>query len=305
MITCGCRFTVFTPTYDRVHTLPRVYHSLQVQTYRDFEWLIVDDGSTDNTEEVVRGWQQQADFPIRYFWQPNRGKHVAFNHGVTQARGELFLTLDSDDACVPEALARFVHHWEAIPASRRQQFSAVTAHCMYQDGRLVGTSFPHDITDSDSLEIVYRFKVRGEKWGFHRTDVLKQYPFPELEMTYMPEGVIWGKIARRFKTRFVNEALRIYYTDQPSLTRGEGRNAGRGALGGRFQHLTILNEATDYLLYSPVEFYRSGVHYVRFSLHSGLGLRQQLTDVRSTHGRLLCAAALPVGIAVYLRDRYL
>ena len=95
-------FTVFTPTCNRCATLPRVYASLAAQTFRDFEWLIVDDGSTDCTAALVDKWTAQADFPIRYLRQENRGKHIASNRAVREARGELFLVLDSDDACVPQ-----------------------------------------------------------------------------------------------------------------------------------------------------------------------------------------------------------
>lgn len=89
-------FTVFTPTYNRAHTLLRVFSSLQAQTFQDFEWLIVDDGSTDGTEELIKHWGSESHFPVRYFKQENRGKHVAFNRGVREATGQFFLPLDSD-----------------------------------------------------------------------------------------------------------------------------------------------------------------------------------------------------------------
>jgi len=113
-------FTLFTATFNRAHTLHRVYESLVCQTLRDFEWLIVDDGSTDSTREVVEGWQSEAAIPIRYYHQPNAGYHIAFNRGVELARGELFLSLGSDDACKPYALERFYHHWMAIPETERE-----------------------------------------------------------------------------------------------------------------------------------------------------------------------------------------
>ena len=84
-------FTVFTPTFNRAYTLPIVYESLKKQTFRDFEWLIVDDGSTDNTRDLVETWQKEAKFQIRYFWQKNGGKHRARNFGVSQAQGAFFL----------------------------------------------------------------------------------------------------------------------------------------------------------------------------------------------------------------------
>src|SRR5438874_2378327 len=94
-------FTVLTPTYNRANTLPRVYDSLRAQSFRDFEWLVLDDGSSDGTKSLIEDWQATSDFPIRYIYQENQGKPAAFNRGVQEASGELLLTLDSDDACVP------------------------------------------------------------------------------------------------------------------------------------------------------------------------------------------------------------
>ncbi len=165
-------FTVFTPTYNRAHTLSRVYESLRNQTYKNFEWLIVDDGSTDNTKELVDKWREEGHLVIGYYFQQNQGKHIAFDWAVHLAKGELFLPLDSDDACVPEALERFNYHWDNIPQEVRGDFSGVCALCLDHRGRLVGDRFPHDSTDASSLDIVFKYKIKGEKWGFHRTDVL-------------------------------------------------------------------------------------------------------------------------------------
>ena len=135
-------FTVFTATFNRARVLHRVYDSLRAQTFRDFEWLVVDDGSTDGTGALVAAWRAEADFPIRYRYQENRGKHVACNRAVAEARGRFFLTLDSDDACVPQALARLNRHWEEIPEREQPGFSAVTVLCMDVAGRIVGDRFP-------------------------------------------------------------------------------------------------------------------------------------------------------------------
>ena len=133
------RFTVFTPTYNRAHTLPRAFESLKRQTFRDFEWLIVDDGSTDNTRELIEVWQKDSSFPIRYFWQENAHKKTAFNLGVKEARGELFLPLDSDDEALPDALKILDQHWNNIPESERGKFSSVTGLCVDERGGVVDT----------------------------------------------------------------------------------------------------------------------------------------------------------------------
>jgi glycosyltransferase involved in cell wall biosynthesis len=292
-------FSVFTATYNRADTIERVYRSLEAQTFRDFEWIVVDDGSTDGTAALIERWKQEADFPIRYFWQENRGKHVAINRGVREARGALFLGIDSDDACVPSALERLHHHWESIPQDQRRHFSAVTALCHDQTGALVGTAFPYPVTDSDSLEVFYRFKATGDKWGFQRTAVLREFPFPELP-GFVPEGTVWAKIARRYRTRYVNEPLLINYRDRPSLSRGW--RPFRLPIGMRLLYLAVLNEQLDYLKYAPLEFCRSGMNYARFSFHLGIGVWRQQADLATATGKLLGAHTLPAGAALYARD---
>lgn len=295
-------FTVFTATYNRAHTLPRVYESLRAQTLRDFEWIIVDDGSTDNTRELVKKWQQENYFPIRYFYQENSGKHIAFNQGVQYASGLLFLNLDSDDACVPSALERFKYYWDSIPAESKEGFSAVTCLSKKEDGRLVGGCFPFNPTDSNSLEIRYRFKVIGEKWGFHRTDVLKKFPFPELpNCKFVPEDLVWSHIAKSYKTRFVNEALRVYYKGTDQLTRSGSPQDS--AIAHAFRHQAVLNNELDYFFLSPANFMRSAVHYSRFSFHLSDSPSKQLHELYFLFGKILYLIALPVGYVVYLLDK--
>jgi hypothetical protein len=211
----------------------------------------------------------------------------------------LFLPLDSDDGCVPHALERFREHWESIPAEQLPRFTGVTALCEDQHGNLVGSRFPAPVVDSNSLEIHYRFHVRGEKWGFHRTDVLRDFPFPDPGATYVPESVVWGKIARRYATRFVNDVLRIYYIGAPSLMSGQ---PGRHAVGGRLQHLGVLNEHLDYFRHAPLQLFASAAHYARFSFHLGTPIAAQFADIETARGRLLWSLAIPVGWMVYRRD---
>src|SRR5205085_1294294 len=111
---------------------------------------------------------------------------------------ELFLFLDSDDACVPHALERFKHHWDSIPADEKHKFSAVTALCQDKDGQLVGERFHRDILDSDSVEMYMRNRMHGEKWGFQRTDVLREFPFPATPgVKFVPESVVWLPLSRK------------------------------------------------------------------------------------------------------------
>ena len=295
-------FTIFTPTYNRAHTLDRVYSSLAQQTYRDFEWLVLDDGSTDNTSQLIDAWKGGSSFPIRYFKQENMGKHVAFNRGVERAEGELLLVLDSDDECVPYALEQLKYHWDAIDAQQRGRFSGVSVLCMDQNGNLVGDLFPEDVMDSDSLELRYRYKVKGEKWGFQRTDILRRYPFPEnLKQTYVPEDIVWNKIARKYKTRFVTEQLRIYWIEGPSMVHNQ--DPGKNAVGGKLQHCDALNNDIKWFRFAPLKFSLSALHYSRFSFHTGTGLFAQSGALENNIAKILWLLMLPMGYLVYLKDK--
>ncbi|MGE0609795.1 MAG: glycosyltransferase family 2 protein [Pirellulales bacterium] len=293
--------TVFTPTYNRAHTLPRVYDSLRGQTRGDFEWLVIDDGSTDGTRELIAGWRAQASFSIRYEFQKNRGKHAAYNRAVELAAGELFVNLDSDDACLPHALETFLRQWQSIESAERDCYSAVTCLCQDQHGNVVGDPFPQDGMDADYLSLRYRYKVGGEKWSCHRTDVLRAFPFPAERAYYLPEGIIWSRVARRYRERCINQPLRIYYLEGPSLVHGQ--SPARAAEGGRAQHLHALNEELDFFRYAPLAFLRSAVHYARFSWHQGIGAGRQFRDLHGITARLLWLAALPLGWLAYRRDQ--
>ena len=296
-------FTVFTPTFNRALTLSRVYESLRLQTFRDFEWLIVDDGSTDGTAELVTEWQAEADFTICYVYQENRGKLAAFNRGVQEAKGELFLTLDSDDACVPQALERLKYHWDSIPAEQKDKFSAVTVLCEDQNGKLVGDKFPRDVLDSDSIELYFKHDVKGEKWGFHRTDVLKQFPFPTVrEAKFISEGVVWFAISRRFKTRFVNEILRIYYTEDDSGNHLTSLSPIT-MFGRAFFHKYVLNELIGWWFSSPLNILRSAINFSRYSFGLGKGPYSQFREVRNVVAQFLVAISLPLAFAISLKDK--
>ncbi len=297
-------FTVFTPTFNRASLLHRVYDSLKAQTFRDFEWVVVDDGSTDGTREVIAGWLAESDFPIRYFWQPNAHKKTAFNRGVREALGPLFLPWDSDDTAVPEALEMFWTEWQAIDEGSRPAFAGVTALCADEHGAIVGSRFPQDRFDSDPLESVYRYRIQGEKWGFIRTELLRQFPFPEDIPGHVPEGVVWGAIARRYKTRYVNRVVRTYHQEQDSITQtgASGAGAARNAEGHALWARAVLENELGWFFRNPAWFLRMAANHTRFSSHSIHRSPPRRFPVQGFLQRLLLAAMWPVGKLLYLRD---
>jgi glycosyltransferase involved in cell wall biosynthesis len=207
------RFTVLTPTYNRAHTLGRVYEALCAQTFRDFEWVIVDDGSSDGTNELVASWE--SSFPIRYFWKPNGGMCTALNLGIRQAEAEFVLQLDDDDDCTPNALERFDYHWRQIPDPSR--FANLSCLCKTPQGEIVGKPYPADYVDAWTFADQLRFRS-SERWGINRTDILRQFPFPEDER-YVSTALVWNRISRKYAARFFNEALRVYEPGAAGITK--------------------------------------------------------------------------------------
>jgi glycosyltransferase involved in cell wall biosynthesis len=294
------KFTVFTPAFNRAHTLARVYDSLKAQTYRDFEWIVIDDGSTDNTAELIHEWQCEADFPIIYQYQANGGKHVAFNRGVQMASGELFLAIDSDDGFLPDALETMLYWWEAIPDDARDEFTGIVTLCQYEDGSICGQPFPASPLDSNALDLRFKFKIRGETWGFHRTSVLKEFPFPEdAAVRFVPENIVWDAIARKFKVRCINEPLRVFYQDAGNqVTKASPRK--KALVKDYF--LQFINRDFDYFFSDPTTFAKWATLYVRYSLHLRDWVCMSPVRFNRAGAFLLCCLAVPPGAAFYLWD---
>jgi len=298
-------FTVVTPTYNRAHTLGRVYESLCEQACRDFEWIIVDDGSTDSTRARVLDWQHEARFPIHYVWQKNQHKKTAFNRGVRKAAGELVVALDSDDSLDPGALAAMASAWYEIPGTERGRYVAITGLCARPDGSIVGDRYPRDIFDASVLDMTFKYHVSGEKFGCMRTDVLLKFPFPEEIAGFVPESLVWRAIARAgYLTRFVNQVFRVYYDSDDSLSR-QSRESQQHALGLWLLAQDTVVECLPWFRYQPKAFLMAAARYTRFSLHlrdASLPLPRG-RNLRGMASRLLVYAMWPVGAALYMRDR--
>ncbi len=292
-------FTVFTPTYNRATLLPRVYECLEKQTYRDFEWVVVDDGSTDNTEEVIKGLQNKASFPIRYVAKPNGGKPTAVNRGAKEAQGFFFAILDSDDWYVPAALDRFWQLWHTVPAEQQPNFVGVTGLCSYPAGEVIGDRFPQDVLDSDPIDLRYKFRVYGDKGGVLRTEVMQQFPYPEDLGKYISESIVWNRMAKDYKTRFVNEVLCVKEYQAGGIS-----DAGR-LLQVRNTHATLFSVKELIGLGNRLPFkerVRAYANYIRHSLHQDIPFSQQAAGVPSKGMFLLC---YPLGFALKTRDNTL
>jgi glycosyltransferase involved in cell wall biosynthesis len=299
-------FTVFTPTYNRAHTLHRVYDSLCAQTLRSFEWLVIDDGSTDGTDKLVAGWIKTADFPIRYLRQDHAHKHVAYNRGLIEARGRFFACLDSDDALVPDALEKLTYHWNMIPERERHAFYSVDGLCCDQNGKIVGDKFPIAPLDTDLRELKYVHRLRGEKWGVGLTEIVRRYPFPEIPgNNYVPEGIVWLDIAKTFKSRFINEVVRIYYIDdaEPGVTVAKKRDLGAHATGRWHYYLWLLNNDLEYFFQSPRPFLKAAAMLPIVGRFSGQTTRDTFGALKCWPAKFLVLATLPFSVLLYVFNR--
>ena len=167
------KLTVFTPTYNRIHTLVRTYESLKNQTCKDFIWLIVDDGSTDGTSDAVRLWQtEERSFEIRYLYKPNGGMHTAHNTAYENINTELNVCIDSDDIMPSDAVEQILKCWDKIDQKRYAGIMGLNAD---MKGQVIGKGFPEGMAYS-TVSGYYERGGKGDKKLVYRTDIIKKYP---------------------------------------------------------------------------------------------------------------------------------
>ncbi len=299
------RVTVFTPTFNRADTLHRGFESLSNQTCRDFKWLIIDDGSTDNTKEVVDGFiAQKPFFEIKYVYQPNQGKHVAKNNAVKLCDTEFFITLDSDDVCIPETIETFLQVWETIPDDEKPQFYGVSCRDCDEDGNIIGTPMPWDTIDCNDLDFKLKYGIKGDLWGMVRTDVMRQYLAPETPgLKYYPESIMWNKIGEKYKSRYFNKGMLTYIKDRDNSVTNKGQSRKAPSKEKYFMHLHYINDCWEYHKYDRKRFAEHLVAVTRDGKANGKSIKSILSDVNTPYKRALTLAFAPVGLALYRKGK--
>ena len=164
--------TIFTPAYNRAHTIGRTYQSLLNHTCKDFLWLIVDDGSTDGTKKLVEGWIRENKIPISYIYQENQGMHGAHNTAYKNITTELNTCIDSDDWMPHDAVEKIINAWKE---HRHENYAGIIGLDQTADGKLIGTNFPENLKET-TLQGFYEAGGQGDKKLVYRTDIIKQYP---------------------------------------------------------------------------------------------------------------------------------
>lgn len=203
------RVTILTPTYNRAAYLPRLYESLAAQTNKDFLWLVVDDGSEDDTRELIESYGGGST-NIRYIKQENAGKHTALNRGIKEITSELTFIVDSDDYLPENAVETILAYHE--------KYRGTPGLCGYSflrchgDGRVNTAYFPTDELIGSYAEVRINGGIGGDKAEVFYTEILKQYPFPVFAgEKFMPEDVVWMRMSGPYRMVHINQ--NIYFCD--------------------------------------------------------------------------------------------
>ena len=196
--------TVFTPAYNRAHTLPRTYESLCQQKCNDFIWLIVDDGSQDNTAELIRQWQARDNgFEIRYIYKENGGMHTAHNTAYEHIDTELNTCIDSDDKLAPDAVEKILRKWDQV---KDQGYAGIIGLDADFEGKIIGKGFPEGLTETTVVGY-YAAGGSGDKKLVYRTDIINQYP---------PYPVFEGEkyVSLAYKYRLIDQTYKMAVLDE-------------------------------------------------------------------------------------------
>ena len=216
--------TVFTPTYNRCHLIENLYHALLLQTEKNFEWLVVDDGSTDDTGHFFSELLSKSQpFPIRYIKQENGGKHRAINRGVKEAKGNLFFIVDSDDYLVDNAIKK-INQW-VTTLDGSHKWAGISGLKGYSEQKNVGQQPSTSFVDAKNTER-RKFHLEGDKAEVYFIDVLRKFPFPEFPgEKFISEEIVWNAIARNgYYLRWFDEIIYICSYLDGGLTKDNSKD---------------------------------------------------------------------------------
>ena len=284
--------TIFTPTYNRAYCLPQCYESLCRQTCKDFTWLVIDDGSTDNTAELVKGWQKEDKIPICYFYQENQGMHGAHNTAYRLIDTELNTCIDSDDYMPDDAVEKIVNFWKEHGGS---QYAGIVGLDCSKDRKVIGNSFSEYLKET-TLSDYYRHGGRGDKKLVYRTAITNKYPeYPLFEgERYFSLGYKYLLIDQDYKLLVLNEPLVIVVYQPEGSSFNMWKQYWNNPNGFRF----LRKEHMKYYDSWKVKM-RSCIHYVSHTIRA-----RKYNELCSTTYPMLTFFCIPLGLVLYLVTRY-
>lgn len=206
--------TIFTPTYNRADLLNNIFNNLSSQSYMNFEWIIIDDGSTDQTKDVVNIFKKKSNFPIHYYWKQNGGKHTAYNFALNFAKGELFMCLDSDDVLTDNAIELIKNYYEKI--KYKENCCGFIGYKENEDKTLLSPQFPKNLDYSSLIDLDLKYDCRGEYTLVYKTNIARQYLFPIFKgENFVGENVVYDKIDENYTYFLLRNSICLckYFAD--------------------------------------------------------------------------------------------
>lgn len=284
--------TVFTPAYNRAHTIGRTYKSLCRQTCKDFCWLVVDDGSSDNTRQLVEAWIAEGKIPIRYIYQENQGMHGAHNTAYRNIETPLNTCIDSDDFMPDDAVEKILECWREHGGD---DVAGIIGLDVTEDGKVIGTRFPDGMTRT-TLQGFYQAGGRGDKKLVYRTDVIKRYPeYPLFEgKRYVGLAYKYMLIDQDFQLITLNESLVVVEYQQDGSSFNMFKQYWNNPRG--FAFFRKAEMATTRSLKRKMKVC---THYVSSSIIS-----RNWRFVQESPEKLLTLLCIPSGFALFCLIRY-
>ncbi len=259
--------TVFTPTYNRRDLIHKCYESLCQQTNKNFCWLIIDDGSNDDTESLIRTWQKENnEFTIRYDYKENGGLHTAYNRGIELADTELFMCIDSDDWLPDDAVERIETLWHRV---KSKGYVGIMGIDRYENGNCVGDAFPNDVYEMYLHEKLVKYRLDGDKKMIHRTDLLKKVaPMPsyEDELFFNPSYMMY-ELDQFGKLYVTNDCFCIVNYQPDGMSSNmykQYRNSPQSYAQTRKLYLSFPNTPWQFKLRHSIHYVSSGILAKRF-----------------------------------------
>ena len=288
------KFTIFTPTYNREGLLIILYESLKKQTFKDFEWLIVDDGSVDNTNETVQQFIKENILNISYYYKENGGKQRAYNYALDNAKGELFICLDSDDEYVSNALETILEYWKKV--EKNAKIVGMGYLSTYPDGSTIGSEFPSDEMIETQFDIYNKYKVTGDKGLMFRTEVIKNYKFPVFDgEKFTTEALVYNRIAEKYKMLYINEKIEIKQYHEDGLTAKYNDLLLRNPEGNALYH----NERNKHKMTFKEKIFNNAVYY-KFCRVANYSFSKMFKE---SYSKLFFILSLPIGIYMDLKRK--
>ena len=241
-------FTIITPIYNRRHTLYRTIKSVENQVFRDFEYILVDDGSQQACDDIIADFFDRTTIPVLYIKKTNGGVHTARNIAYREARGKLIIGIDSDDELVPDACKIFANAWNMIPQQYKSSCWQIKGLCSKVDGSICSALFPQDINSMPIEEAKKYFSLaNGEQFGCRVASILKENLFPEPEgVTFVNECVVWVSLESKYRSWGINDVVRIYHTEGDDRICSEKKKSQQSCINAMWNSCYELNNMAVY-----------------------------------------------------------